>query len=269
MAKIFRHPFTRKLNVIGGYNVAYGGKNALPILESQFQDAAAGGGGATTSARFDASTDGLARTTGVFDPELNFTWAGWFRLAANNSTSYQTIAIVYCGGAAWDALYLDASRNFSVDVNGSAASTGDVLTIGTWYHVAMRRTSTTALEVYLNGTLTYTATTSAAGRSAPSAMYLGKEEFGTWVDGNFAFWRLWKWHLHPLKLKRSARQPMRSGLRICMQIGTCRRMQAISLAMDEDGPSKGQSPIRKLVQISAAEAQIYCHCLAAWCRRAQ
>ena len=54
----------------------------------------------TTSIRFDASTDGLARTSSVFDPELNYTWAGWFKLAANNGTAYQTIAIVYCGGAA-------------------------------------------------------------------------------------------------------------------------------------------------------------------------
>ena len=145
----------------------------------------------TTSIRFDASTDGLARTTAVFDPELNYTWAGWFRLAANNGTSYQTIAIVYCGGSAWDALYVDASRNLSVDVSGSAAATGDVLTVGTWYHLALRRTATNALEVYLDGTLTYTATTSATGRSAPSSMYLGLEEFGTWVNGNFAFWRLW------------------------------------------------------------------------------
>jgi len=146
----------------------------------------------TTSIRFDASTDGLERTSSVFDPELNYTWAGWFRLAANNGTAYQTIAIVYCGGSAWDALYLDASRNLSVDVSGSMASTGDVLTIGTWYHLALRRTATNALEVYLDGTLTYTATASAAGRNAPSSMYLGLEEFGTWVNGNFAFWRLWE-----------------------------------------------------------------------------
>ncbi|MBZ4249330.1 hypothetical protein LAJ54_17320, partial [Streptococcus pneumoniae] len=80
-------PFKRKIGITGAYNVARG-KNSLSVLESQFL-AAESGGGATTSARFDASTDGLARTTGVFDPELNFTWAGWFRLAANNSTSYQ------------------------------------------------------------------------------------------------------------------------------------------------------------------------------------
>ena len=59
MANSFRHPFKRKIGITGAYNVARG-KNSLSVLESQFL-ATESGGGATTSARFDASTGDVVR----------------------------------------------------------------------------------------------------------------------------------------------------------------------------------------------------------------
>jgi hypothetical protein len=147
----------------------------------------------TTSIRFDASGDGLARNSGaIIDPELAYTWAGQFKLAANNATAYQTVAIIYATGSAWDAVFLDASRVLKCDVNGTIVSTGQTLTIGTWYHIAVVRESTTSLKIYMDGTLVATNTTGVTGRNSGSAMYLGYEEFGTWVSGNFAGWNCWE-----------------------------------------------------------------------------
>lgn len=92
--------------------------------------------------------------------------------------------------------------------NGSTGGSGSTLTTGTWYHVAMRvnGTGASAVEVYLNGTLDFTA--NGNGAATASAIWFANDDASSseWFNGAVAAWKVWDAVLSADEIRIEARQ---------------------------------------------------------------
>lgn len=130
--------------------------------------------------RFDAAGDYLARTTSLWDYNASYTVALWLKLSVDQDNYSHIFAISAGPGISnFDHIGTDndgTTLRQEVDGPGvSNAVTGSSLSIGTWYHVALVRTSVTEVLVYLNGVLDITNSHgSVASRSAANLAELGQ-----------------------------------------------------------------------------------------------
>lgn len=136
------------------------------------------------AARFDAAADRLLRTSDLLDYNAVYTWMAWVYLVSDLNAA----------GRFW-SLNTDSTTNdfdfVGVTTDGTTliartavgasttTGTGTNLSIQTWYHVALVRSATNTLDVYLNGVSDSTHTRSTTGRTAVTRM-----EAGAWTSGN-------------------------------------------------------------------------------------
>lgn len=137
--------------------------------------------------RFDASTDVLTATTGLFTGDV-CTVLCWGRIAVDRN-DYSNFVSVQVDDSRKVSLTLDSDgttlRAFD---GGLAGPTGIGLTVGTWYAMAAVVNSTTC-DLYA-GTSPYSLSTS-SGAFGPVAgtvnqMLLGNNAFGFYLDGDLA-----------------------------------------------------------------------------------
>lgn len=136
--------------------------------------------------RFDAAADRLLRTSGLLDYQSAYTWMAWVYLVSdlndygifyfvNRNTNLNSYDLF--------GLDVDGTTLFCIASNAAGTfglQTGGALSTGTWYHVALVRSSTTALDMYLNGAASgSTNTQDISGRSAPT-----REEIGAGTTTN-------------------------------------------------------------------------------------
>lgn len=136
------------------------------------------------AARCDAAADRLVRTSDLLDYNAVYSWMAWIYLVSDLNAA----------GRLW-SLNTDTTTNdfdfVGVNTDGTTliartavgasttTGTGTNLSIQTWYHVALVRSATNTLDVYLNGVLDSTHTRSTTGRTAVTRM-----EAGAWTSSN-------------------------------------------------------------------------------------
>lgn len=146
--------------------------------------------------RFDATGDWLTRSSGaLLDYNAAYTMMGWFYVTTDLNT-YSVCMALANGGTytRYDLLSTDAdgvTLRVGDEVGGN---TGTALSTGTWYHLAMVRTSVTQLLGYLNGTLDITRNhASVAGATAVGLMEVGNTGggAGNQFDGRVMAIKYW------------------------------------------------------------------------------
>jgi hypothetical protein len=179
-----------------------------------------------------ASSHRLGRTTA---PDYNsaFTIAGWIYLVADPD-DYHNIVKLYGNHATqevYDRLFINwgdfgtnrlrASYNNDT-VNYNVGGPTD-LTVATWYHVALLRTSATEGQIILDGVLNATiATNNVSGRLASvSELIFGafrapnNGAYSQYLDARLAYWRAWTAALSTTELTSERTSPtpvLTSGL---------------------------------------------------------
>lgn len=131
--------------------------------------------------RFDASTDYLRRTANIPARGGPWTWMAWVYMSATGgSGNYGTVWAINANSTSdYDGIYFhyDGSNTrilIAVDNGSYAESRGATnLSTGTWYHVALVRSSATAIVAYLNGVSELTGPTASQSGSAFSQMDSG------------------------------------------------------------------------------------------------
>lgn len=218
--------------------------------------------------RFDANADFFSRTSDVLS-YATFTLMAWFRLVVDNNDFGHFLAISNTGETQYDHIGVDSDgTTLRSEVGGGTAVTGSALTVGTWYHIALVRESTTSLKTYLNSTLDITSTDNVAGRAAPNYMRCGSF-FGLGINARAAGLKGWSSALTAAEIQQETQilRPSRSAdlygfwpvfpgatERLADYSGNGRGWTANGTLTDEDPPpvSWGASPI--LVPFAAAAA---------------
>ena len=147
----------------------------------------------------DGSTDKIVYA-GAAPPHTGatYTWMGWVRTSADVTTQQaifsvndgdwreqDLILLASSGGWKWSTFVSISSANtFSY---GSTVAAGD-----TWYHLAMVRTSDTALDLYVNGAFDNTNARDVTGRTSSTQIELGTYEAGSSLfEGAIAAEKIW------------------------------------------------------------------------------
>lgn len=131
--------------------------------------------------RFDASGDGLARTTDLLDYNSVYTWMAWIYLVSdlnavsvfwgfNDGTTGNLDSVRTAADGT--TLRLAVANTTTTNVDGTNLSTG------VWYHIAVVRESATSAKVYLNGVLNITNTKDITARAALTRMEHGRNNPG-------------------------------------------------------------------------------------------
>lgn len=113
-----------------------------------------------------------------WDHNAAYTWMGWIQQVTDTNSSaapFSTAASAtnYEGDAARTTAGGTNIRAYTViagTFNGSGA--GTEVGSGAWFHVALVRTGAAALQIYVDGSLVSTETTSVASRAAASNAFL-------------------------------------------------------------------------------------------------
>lgn len=174
------------------------------------------------SVRFNATdSNWLSRTTDVLDCNSAYTVMGWVRLASDqndygnffflgaNNTGAQDIDELLGIGSTGTTLIIWVGIGGGVGTEVS----GSTLTVGTWYHVALVRTSATNINAYLNGSSDITNTRDITGRAAAGRMGIGANNysdsaFPNEVDGNVAAVKMWSTNLSEAEIQKEMWQFM-------------------------------------------------------------
>jgi PKD repeat protein len=144
--------------------------------------------------RFTANTQDFRRTTGLINYNNPYTWMAWVYFYSGPGTSYVNCLVIDAGGSFTNSDELSINDvdpfNFIVvgNVNFSFTTSGGttVPAINTWYHVAMVRRSTTALDLYVNGLFEATATQDTSGRGAAATEMMVGQGYGGGINVNDA-----------------------------------------------------------------------------------
>lgn len=127
--------------------------------------------------RFDGGSDKLSRTSDLINYNQPYTSMGWFKLVVDMNA--RTLFIGLDAGSSSNRDQLRTSSDgTTAQIAVSSAGTsleesGSALSLDTWYHLAMRRTDTTVLEMYINGTLNKSVTLDVSSRTAATQMSVG------------------------------------------------------------------------------------------------
>lgn len=130
------------------------------------------------SARFDAATDQLRISTGVFDYNAAYSILFWFMIVTDLNAIGTPFVIDSGSGSSnldWVRLGNDGVRLELRVLNAAVGSSiiGTTLSVGTWYHLALVRESVTSCKLYLDGVLDITHTQDVTGRVASTRMQFG------------------------------------------------------------------------------------------------
>jgi len=137
--------------------------------------------------RFDTAGEGLTITTSPLNYNADYTIAGWFRMATDTNAFTTLIGLFDSGGSQYDALetaadgttlHVIANRTSSADTSVGA------LTVGTWYYIALVRSSTSVAGYIITeaGGVTTASATLATGGNA-----VANNRIGQWSDASELF----------------------------------------------------------------------------------
>lgn len=147
--------------------------------------------------RLDAAADRLIRTTAIPDNDLPYTVMLWAKIVTDTNT-FAAIWSLNSSSSVDDTLLCNSDgTTFSVGVSGTVAVGGVNGVVGRWYHLAMVRESTTALRLYVNGTLQATETTSVA-RATPTRFEIGALTSSNTIPFNGSVYNPKAWQLAAL-----------------------------------------------------------------------
>lgn len=154
-----------------------------------------------SSVRFDAESEYLGRTANLVNYNSTYTTMFWVYLSAD------TDFYGHCWGITADNLEqtnnyqnsdfvgMDAdgtTRRFGTYNAGSGSPpTGGSFTTATWYHITIRRNSTTSMEMLVNGSVVLTETQTVVGRSAVGGEWMGRLNGGYPMNGRVAYFKQW------------------------------------------------------------------------------
>ena len=117
----------------------------------------------------------------------NFTVECWIN--ASSFASENPVFKIYTSGTNNLEIRLPNGVMTALYNSGSATITGATLSIDTWYHIALVRSSTT-LTMYVNGNSTGTPATISGSMTSPS-LYLARNQSGTtWFSGSITNFRI-------------------------------------------------------------------------------
>lgn len=132
---------------------------------------------------FATSSDYLSRTSSLLNYNANYTLSFWVKF--NALTTFDTLSCMSDGTANNRELFLlDTTTGnklaLRVNVGGAQTTTTGttVLSTGTWYHVALVRSSATLLTCYLNGASEVTNTRDVTTRAAISDWRIALDQGG-------------------------------------------------------------------------------------------
>lgn len=156
-----------------------------------------------------ANSEYLSITTGIFDHNANYTVAGWLYIVSGSVNQ----GIFHVGRVAdyvdGDVVHFNTAElpRINVDIGGSSvASTGSSLSTGTWYHVAIVRSSASVLTVYVDQVSAVSVTNNVTGRTAAGQITIG-ENTG-YADQRFWGWKAWTRALTTAELTAESKQAM-------------------------------------------------------------
>lgn len=137
--------------------------------------------------RFDASGDFISRTTGLIDYNSNFTVMWWGKISVDTNALTTMLSINDNSVTDFDLAGHNSNGTTTRLVVRVASNitivTGSNLTAGTLYHFAMRRTSSTNLELLVDGVVDVTNTRNVGARTAVGGMHFG-DQVGTGTPFN-------------------------------------------------------------------------------------
>lgn len=158
--------------------------------------------------RFDAAADRLARTSGLLNTNAAYTASFWIYLTSDLN-AYEHVFGTNINSAANNFEYVGFDDNnvggtlprlcLLVDNGAYVEVSGSRLALSTWHYIAVIRSSTTNLSLYLNGgtTADVTNTQNVSARTTATRMELGA--FGTGngdrFDGRIANLKIWNTNL--------------------------------------------------------------------------
>lgn len=128
------------------------------------------------SARFNASGDTVSRTANLINYNAAYTFMGWLYISVD-LVAASTFCSLSSTNSNFDAFGFNSSlalRSLTRNGGGSPTEvTGTTLNVGEWNHIAMVRTATANLDLYLNGVLDFANTLSTSGRIAIALATVG------------------------------------------------------------------------------------------------
>ncbi len=146
------------------------------------------------SARVNASGDTLDRSGNLISYNDPYTFMGWFWISfdlAANST-FASLARSIDRFDAFGVTSALALRSLVRNGGGANVETGTTLSVGEWNHIAIVRTTTTNMDIYLNGVLDFSNTLSVAGRTVILTEIVGSNfNDAARYDGRSALIREW------------------------------------------------------------------------------
>lgn len=215
--------------------------------------------------RTDAAAEGLVRTTGLVNYNSPYTLMGWVYVISEGATAIPVFGVINTLGSVQDGLYSYGINNAWVVNSGTVeGSSATVAAVG-WQHVAMVRSSTTALTIYVNAANPATATDDVTARAAASFMSVGAWNTDTtyWASARYGAIKCWTAALTAAEIASEMRsiKPMRladlwaywpvlagATERIRDYSGNGRDWANNGTVTDEDGPPVGWGvrPARRL-----------------------
>jgi len=115
----------------------------------------------------------LSRTASMLSINAAFTWMAWIKITTDTNTNALIYSAGNNAGTQNDTILLGADgTTLTLSVNAATAA-GTNLTVGTWYHVALVRASSTDVKIYLNGVQDSASTTSVGTSRTMENMLIG------------------------------------------------------------------------------------------------
>lgn len=169
--------------------------------------------------RFDASADRLLRTSDLLDYNAAYTWMAWARIATDTNAYVAILTLNRGDDTAYETVGLNSDGTTLAlqwyDGTNWGEPGGTNLTAGTWYHIAIVRTTTSQAYIYLNGVQDISFSTSIASRAAANRMEIGAKYTGNYdpLNGNIFAVKAWSAGLtiDEVNLERLAIRPIRTN----------------------------------------------------------
>lgn len=158
---------------------------------------------APASVRFDAAGEYLGRTANLTSYNAAYTVCFWVYISVDTDNYGHFWGMT---SASTEASGDYTNSDFGgVDVNGttsrsgsfadpgpaSSVTTGSAFSTGTWYHVALRRNSSSSLDMLINGSVAMNTTLSVGSRAAVGGEWIGQLNGGYPLNGRIAYFKEW------------------------------------------------------------------------------
>jgi len=142
-----------------------------------------------------AETDRLRRSSDLLDFNAPYTVMAWVQTTASTGAFQMFWSLAFDNHEMHDWVGRSTAGLFNLGVSnggGAAGVTGSALSLSTWYHITVVRSSTTLLTAYLNGVSDITNSGSVVGRTTNDTFILGEAaDSGDDFTGQVAGLKAW------------------------------------------------------------------------------